>query len=283
MRPESADKTKVSPLVMKLGFYRHLRAVVEFSQGWLGIPPDPLLPPQDLIDQVGGGDFRQMGQQWLDHCARVGGLQPHHRVLDVGCGCGRLAVPLMKYLSAKGGYWGFDIIPRGIRWCRRHIRPKRWNFHFAVADLCNNCYRADGNIPAVEYRFPYRDSFFDLVVLASVFTHMQPPELNHYLSEIARVMKPGARCLLSFFLMNDQVRKSPQSGALDFKFKLVDCYALREDIPEAAVAFDEEYVRRCLREHGLRVIEPIHLGCWCGRREFLDYQDIVLATKEPRR
>jgi SAM-dependent methyltransferase len=259
---------------------RLIAEIVEFAQVWLGAP-DPLLPPRELIDLVGGGEFRRIGDAWLDHFTRVGGLQPDHRVLDVGCGCGRMAVPLMKYLSAEGGYWGFDITPSAVRWCQRHIGSKRRNFHFSLADIYNKSYRPEGLIPAIEYRFPYQDGLFDFVFLTSVFTHMQPPELNHYLSEIMRVLKPGARCLLSFFLLNAEVWKLPQASAcLDFKFKLPDCYAIRDDIPEAAVAFEEDYVRRCLSDRGLRIVEPIHFGSWCGRKQFLAFQDIVVAAKE---
>jgi SAM-dependent methyltransferase len=241
---------------------------------------DPLLPSRRLIDSVGGGDYRVVGNRWFRHFTQLGGLKPDHYVLDVGCGCGRMAVPLMDYISDKGDYRGFDITREGIRWCERRITSKRPNFHFQLADLYNKSYHPEGRIRASEYHFPYEDRAFDFVFLTSVFTHMQAPEMNHYLSEISRVMKPGARCMISFFLLNPEVRDLPRAGAsLDFKFKLTDCYSIREDTPEAAIAFEEHYVRDRLPERGLRVIEPIHFGSWCGRSPFLDYQDIVLATK----
>ena len=46
---------------------------------------------------------------------------------------------------------------------------------------------------ASEYTFPYEDGEFDVVVLTSVFTHMLPDDVAHYLDEIARVLKPGGR------------------------------------------------------------------------------------------
>ena len=33
---------------------------------------------------------------------------------------------------------------------------------------------------------------------------MVAEEVEHYLSEIARVLKPGGRCLISFFLLNEE-------------------------------------------------------------------------------
>ena len=42
------------------------------------------------------------------------GLKPEHRVLDIGCGVGRVALPLTRYLTS-GTYDGFDIVKRWIR------------------------------------------------------------------------------------------------------------------------------------------------------------------------
>lgn len=253
--------------------------IVESLQIRLGLR-DPLLPPRRLIDGVGGDDYKAVGGRWFGHFTRIGGVRPDDRVLDVGCGCGRMAVPLLNYISDKSGYWGFDITREGISWCNQRIASRRSNFHFSLADIYNKHYHPEGRIPAVEYRFPCEDCFFDFVFLTSVFTHVRAPEMNHYLSEIARVMKPGARCLMSFFLLNpDAARFTEAVPTLDFKFKLKDCYSAHEDPPEAAIAFDEHYVRSRLAAWGLRLIEPIHPGWWRGGKDSVDGQDIVLATK----
>lgn len=51
---------------------------------------DPLIPP-DCLHAVGGPEFVKVGEEFLRHFVEVGGLQPHHRVLDVGFGTGRMA------------------------------------------------------------------------------------------------------------------------------------------------------------------------------------------------
>lgn len=242
---------------------------------------DPLLPSRELIDSVGGGDFKAVGQEFFCHFTQVGGLKPNDHVLDVGSGCGRMAVPLMSYLSDKGGYWGFDIMENGVRWCEQHITPRRPNFHFLLADVYNRCYNPNGKYKPNEFKFPYDSQSFDFVFLTSVFTHMLAPDMQNYLAEISRVMRPGARCITSFFLLNTDARNLMTDGAssINFKCKLPDCYSSREDIPEGAIAFDEQYVRERFPKQGLRIIEPIHFGSWCGRNQYLSYQDIVLATK----
>lgn len=116
--------------------------------------------------------------------------------------------------------------------------------------------------------------------LTSVFTHVRAPEMNHYLSEIARVMKPGSRCLMSFILLNPDAPRSPGAvPTFDFKFKLTDCFSAHEEPPEAAIAFDEGYVRSCLAKWGFTLIEPIHPGWWRGEKAFVDGQDIVVVTR----
>jgi hypothetical protein len=53
--------------------------------------------------------------------------------------------------------------------------------------------------------------------------------------------------------------------------------------PESAVGFDQSEVARVLGEHGLTIRPPINYGSWCGRPEFLSYQDIIVAVcKKPR-
>src|SRR5688572_22585232 len=135
-------------------------------------PYDPLMPPDELMF-VGGDrtNFKQMGEKWRQTLIQFGGLQPHHRVLDVGCGVGRMAVGLTDYLTPPGSYDGFDTVPEGIEWCQRQITPRFPHFRFRHADVYNEHYNARGRFTASEYKFPYADDSFDFVFLASVFTH----------------------------------------------------------------------------------------------------------------
>ena len=60
------------------------------------------------------------------------GLRPDHHVIDIGCGSGRLALPLTNFLR-RGRYEGFDIDPDMIAWCRRSITPRHPDFGFSLA------------------------------------------------------------------------------------------------------------------------------------------------------
>ncbi len=43
------------------------------------------------------------------------------RVLDIGCGQGRLAIGLLRTIGELD-YLGIDINQRAIKWCKRHLR-----------------------------------------------------------------------------------------------------------------------------------------------------------------
>ena len=141
----------------------------------------PMIPPESKIF-VGNGDFEEIGREFKDHLVKLAGLKPNHRVLDIGCGIGRMAVPLTSYLSPQGSYWGIEIVKEGIRWCGSHITPRYPNFRFMHADIYNKFYNPTGPLAASKYRVPFDDKSFDVVFLTSVFTHMLPDDLVHYLT-----------------------------------------------------------------------------------------------------
>ena len=60
------------------------------------------------------------------------------RVLDIGCGVGRIAIPLTGYLGGGGQYDGFDVVPGGIAWCEKNISIPFPHFRFELADIYFN-------------------------------------------------------------------------------------------------------------------------------------------------
>jgi SAM-dependent methyltransferase len=237
------------------------------------------LVPTRLANFVGDGDFEEIGDEFSRYFVELGGLRPEHRVLDIGCGMGRMARPLTEYLTS-GSYEGLDIVPAGISWCQQSYSPTHPNFHFQLADVHNRYYNPRGRFQAAEYRFPFSDQEFDFVFLTSVFTHMLPPGMARYLSEIFRTIRKDGKCLITLFLLNDQTKELISSGlsSRDFGFSFDGCRVQNPDIPEDAVAYEENYIRTLLAETGFDV-EHVQYGSWCGRRRYLSYQDIVVVRK----
>lgn len=267
MRPSAAMRDRVRPLRL---------LVVDLLDSVLGRRPD-FVPPRREVEKIGGFDFLEIGDHLATIAKTLGELQPHERVLDVGCGLGRLAVGLRGYLSC-GEYDGFDISKRGIQWCRNAIESKWPNFHFTLVDVCNHHYNVAGACPAEGLVFPYASNSVDLAFASSLFTHLRPAAADRYLAEISRVLKPGGRFVGSFFLLNGHSR--PLLPELTPRFVPVEPYFAVQNPHdfEAAVAFDEEAVRAALSRHGIPV-EEILYGGWSMRSEYLSFQDFILTRK----
>lgn len=239
-----------------------------------------MTPPRSMIF-TGGGDYEKIGLEFKQYFIELADLKPTDRVLDVGCGLGRMAAPLTRYLSEEGEYWGFDIVRKGISWCENHISSRYGNFHFQHSDVYNKHYNPKGTIKAQDFIFPFEDGYFDFVFLTSVFTHMLPLDVENYLSEISRVLKPEGKCLITFFVLNDESRNLMQShqSTLNFSHRIQGCLATDMDDPEAAIAYDETFVLSLFKKHALNVSSPIQYGSWCSRDVSLTYQDVIIATK----
>jgi ubiquinone/menaquinone biosynthesis C-methylase UbiE len=241
---------------------------------------DTFTPPRRHLF-IGSGDFKAIGKEFFRYFVELGRLRPEDRVLDVGCGIGRMAVPLTQFLTS-GSYEGFDIVHNGIKWCDKTISSRYHNFHFQLADVYNKFYNRKGKYSASEYRFPFEDESFDFIFLTSVFTHMLPADSRNYLSEVSRVLKKKGRVLATYFLINDDSIMLMNSSASYFTFRKEPAgyWAVTSDDPESAVAYEEEDVIQQYATQCLTLMEPIHYGSWSGRKQFLSFQDIILAEKK---
>ena len=106
------------------------------------------------------------------------GIAPGERILDVGCGPGRLTILAGMVAGPSGEAYGIDPGPEMIGLARRNAMRAGVKVRFDVA--------------AIE-RLPYSDDYFD-VVLSSLMLHHLPDDLKRRgLSEVRRVLKLGGR------------------------------------------------------------------------------------------
>jgi SAM-dependent methyltransferase len=245
---------------------------------------DPLVPPRRYRLPGWYADSRRVAKRWIEIFDKEVGLRGDERVLDIGCGSGRIAAPLTACL-VRGSYEGFDIDRRSIRWCEQAISSGYPNFRFQVADVYNTLYNPDGSQAALEYRFPFPDGDFDLALSLSVFTHMTPSETAHYICEAARVLHPGGRLLATFFLLNEETDRLQASGSPERRYRFRHEFTDMEDrryrsVEETAgglIAELEESVREMYERSGLEV-ESINRGSW-SRGAAGRIQDLVVAVK----
>ncbi|NUQ61776.1 MAG: class I SAM-dependent methyltransferase [Pirellulales bacterium] len=104
-------------------------------------------------------------------------LRGSRQILDVGSGAGQIARHLLRYAERGAGITCFDLSHEMLRRARQRLKSDRPRF--VVADLT---------------RLPFADATFDCVTCGYVLEHVPDPRLG--LSELSRVMMPGARMLL---------------------------------------------------------------------------------------
>jgi SAM-dependent methyltransferase len=206
------------------------------------------------------------------------GLQPEHRVLDIGSGIGNLSLGLIGYL--RGGYDGIEIHPEAVAWCQQAITRRHPTFRFHRADLASRAYNPHGRVSPSAYTFPFPNHTFDFIVLASVFTHMLPDAVEQYLGEISRLLAPGGVCVASYFLLNDETRAGVDAGRSFMSFGVEHpsglCRLNDATMPEAAVALEEAFVRRVHEQAGLRIADVRRGRWWSGEAHDQDVLTVVL-------
>lgn len=231
---------------------------------------------------VGDGDFRAIGAEFLTHFVRLGGLDPHDRVLEIGCGIGRMALPLTQYLSAPGRYTGVDVVAAGIAWCADTITPVYPDFSFRHIDLRHDIYNPGGSKPTEAVALPFADGGFDFIYLTSVLTHLRTAEVVAYVAEIARLLRPGGRCLVSLFLLDGQALAGLRAGRSRLPFDPDAAgpeHSADPDHPTGAVAYDEVFLIGLFEAAGLPLARPVVHGHWSGGRPAEGFQDICVFAK----
>lgn len=245
-----------------------------------GLRP-PMTPPRRKIF-IGDGDFSKTGKEFFEYFISIGGLKPDHKVLDLGSGMGRMAIPLTTFLSDSTEYHGVDIVKSGIVWSKKHISKKHPNFNFHLLDIYSHRYNRKGTFKAADYKLPFENETFDFICANSLFTHLLASDMQNYLSEVGRLLKPGGTSFLTFFLINEESKSQISEGNSNYSFtyKISKSYYDVKNNPEGQTAYDELFLREELKTNSLVLKDPIHYGSWCGRDEFTSYQDIIIATKE---
>jgi SAM-dependent methyltransferase len=202
-------------------------------------------------------------------------------VLEVGCGCGRVAAALAPHLSDKGRYDGFDVAAPLINWCRKELEPRLPQFHFRLADdVFAGGHNPAGHKDAAAFDFPYANDRFDLAILCSVLTHMLPDAIENYLRQTARVLVPGGSAFISVLLFDLAAETAVRNGTtiFDFRHQIGPCQTFDPERPEQGIACGETWFFQEIERAGLRLAN-VRRGNWRSVRSYAITQDYVLAKK----
>ena len=153
---------------------------------------DLFLPVYDPFVRLMG--FDRALQDLISHA----NIQPRHRILDIGCGTGTLAVLLkQRYPSAQ--VVGLDPDPKALRRAQAKAR------------------RAAVSVPlerGFADQLPYQEHSFDRVFSSFMFHHLNRQDRENMLREVSRVLTSGG----SFHLL-DFVVNNASHGFLDRLFR----------------------------------------------------------------
>jgi len=226
-------------------------------------PERTLKRPDDSLHDV-GPDTEELGRavrqrELLEHW----GLVPTSRVLEVGCGVGRLPYELSTYFEG-GGYVGFDISEDAVRWLNTHYAPHLPHFRFHLFHVRNARYRPTIGQRADRITFPWDDDSFDMACSFAVFMHMQQAEIANYLREIGRVLRPGGRAVLTLMAITEADHELPVLKNRSYSPIGNGVYAQRPDQPTFGLAFRRELIEAMAIESGLSVVAYTE-GSWHGR------------------
>ena len=209
------------------------------------------LPPLWLRRHTGPvARFERAAREMTALVERLGRFAPGDLVLDAGCGAGAMAPAFARILGPRGRYVGFDLHEPSLRWCRRHFRADP-RLRFEASS------RGPG------YRFPADTGEAGFVLAKSLFTHLEENEARHFLTEIRRVLRPGAVAVVTAFLF--EPGEGEARAAEFFPFASPDGSARWrwKAQPESAIAFEKSRFLEMIAAAGLQ-FEWQSRGFWPG-------------------
>lgn len=254
------------------GFMRSLEEIV-------ANPILPLPAEEDIYTGGSAADFRDIGVAVLRSLIAHAELRRDSRVVEIGSGIGRVAAPLAEWMGGSGSYLGFEIVFKGVNWCKANITTRYNNARFIHVDMFNEYYNKDGILKV----FPdlFNQMRFDVAVFSSVFTHLTESDMRRFLDLMSKAVVPGGMVWSTWFLMDAEAQRcvSEARTSLNFCEKDGCAHYLSPEKSTVAVAFEETQVLATIDACGFDVTH-VSKGNWC-EREHIDggYQDLLVFKR----
>jgi ubiquinone/menaquinone biosynthesis C-methylase UbiE len=143
------------------------------------------LPPDYLIYESFQLNYKKYYSDSFETAKWLTNLFGNHielknvRILDWGCGPGRIIRHLPEVISNGCSFYGTDYNKKSINWCTTHLT----NIEFYKNTL--------------DAVLPYEDNFFDLIYGISVLTHLSEKMHYNWYQELYRILKSGGIMLMT--------------------------------------------------------------------------------------
>jgi SAM-dependent methyltransferase len=248
------------------------------------------LRKSEMNDWVGGSDPEAVGDACVRILDRYVTINSNSRLLDFGCGVGRVLLSLLKHKPEIGSVAGFDIMPQVINFCETHIASAFPQVMFELIAGSNDHYdqfiAAGGARPAKStalLRTEYA-SMFTGAYAFSVFTHVEMADFRSLLKLLAILLEPGGELLFTAFLLTPYSRRAIDERTSVFPFDEMAFEAEGEIFIGNAsdrlgfIAFDLGLVERMVFDAGL-VITQLEHGGWAGAGFSGSLQDVIVCRR----
>jgi ubiquinone/menaquinone biosynthesis C-methylase UbiE len=189
------NKGQLSKLLRSLGliylfdwsrYYYHWIRNRSKNNAFKKAHPGLALPPDYLIYESFQMDYKKYYTDsretafWIhemvnDHLH----LNPGDRILDWGCGPGRIIRHMPEVFGKEIDFFGTDINPRSIAWCTENLTNIQFNLNGLEAEL------------------PYPDQHFSFIWGISIFTHLSEKMHYEWMRELKRILRPGGVLFLT--------------------------------------------------------------------------------------
>jgi SAM-dependent methyltransferase len=177
-------------------------ATDRFASSFVSYQGLRLPPPRNRFctdDWKDDAFYLASAKQEVERLKSIAGLNEQSSLLDIGCGQGRLAIGLAAALPTLRLYCGLDVSRPSVNWCNLNIAAFHPNFRFLHMDIQNERYNPHGLPFKPPVQLPLADQSFDIAFLYSVFTHMRSQDVDSYLRELSRILRPGGRAFFTVY------------------------------------------------------------------------------------
>tara|TARA_B100000809_G_scaffold118758_1_gene117051 strand:- start:14439 stop:15242 length:804 start_codon:yes stop_codon:yes gene_type:complete len=147
--------------------------------------PNVILPPDYLIYESFQMNYHKYYTESIEAAKYFSNLFRKHielkdkRILDWGCGPGRIIRHMPMVVNNGCEYFGTDYNKESIDWCSKNLSDIQFNKNSLIAQL------------------PYDDNFVDVIYGVSIFTHLSEQLHYDWYNELYRVLKPNGIMVLT--------------------------------------------------------------------------------------
>jgi ubiquinone/menaquinone biosynthesis C-methylase UbiE len=169
----------------RLKFYYDKRKNSSNNRAFLKEYPDVALPPDYLMYESFGLDYRNYYIEGRETARWIISIIANHtelnnlKILDWGCGPGRIVRHLPELLPDTSTVYATDYNPESIPWCSSHIKGVEFNKNDLKPEL------------------PYKTGTFGALYGLSIFTHLSEEMHFGWMLELSRVLDNGGIALLT--------------------------------------------------------------------------------------